>query len=97
MTRHITVDSDRLDDFTTRFAASIEQIDAALDTLEAQAGRLRGAWEGEAADAYDRAHRQWDASIREMQGIVKEVARITAVGSSKFRALEKANAAVWPS
>ena len=95
MDRMLRVDSDRLDGLTAQMDGAIDERDEILDQLEARVQNLRGRWDGDAARAYESAHRDWDESIRSLHAIAREVARITKSGSSSFRAMETANAAVW--
>lgn len=95
MERVLRVDSDQLDELTAQMDDAVDTIEDILDLLEARVQNLRGAWSGDAAAAYERAHRDWDGSVRELDRIARQVAAITKTGSSNFRSMEKANAAVW--
>jgi WXG100 family type VII secretion target len=96
MERYLKVDSDQMDELARRMDAAVDEIESILDRLEARVQGLRGEWAGEAAVAYEIAHRDWDSSARELQRVAREVARVTRTGSSRFRATERSNAAVWP-
>lgn len=95
MARLIKVNSDQLDEVAAQMTIALDEIEKLLDTLESRANQLRGGWTGEAAIAYSIAHANWDASVRELEAIARKVTAITKAGSSRFRSMDSANAAVW--
>jgi len=95
MSRVIKVNSDQLDEVAAQMTVALDEIEKLLNTLESRANELRGGWTGEAALAYTLAHANWDASIRELEAIARRVTAIAKSGSSRFRSMESANAAVW--
>jgi len=95
MARVIKVNSDQLDEVAAQMTVALDEIEKLLNTLESRANELRGGWTGEAALAYTLAHANWDESIRELEAIARRVTAIARSGSSRFRSMESANAAVW--
>lgn len=51
--------------------ASTSAIGGRLDRLDEEVAALRGAWSGEASDAYDAAQRTSRAQLREMNRILR--------------------------
>ena len=80
----IAVRHDAISDTVARLALTVRQFEEQLDTLDAEAARLRSSWCGEAQAAYDRAHHDWDTAIRRMKAALAEANRrlITATAIS---------------
>lgn len=93
--RQIRMDDAIVDTATVRVAEAIDVIENSLDELERQSHHLRWLWSGDAAQAYDDAHRRWDRSLREMHAVARQLNAIAARGSQRFRSLDDANARVW--
>ncbi|WP_336502385.1 WXG100 family type VII secretion target [Microbacterium paraoxydans] len=71
----IAVRHDAISDTVARLALTVRQFEEQLDTLDAEAARLRSSWCGEAQAAYDRAHHDWDTAIRRMKAALAEANR----------------------
>ena len=95
MSRQIRVEDTVIEASVTRIDAAIDEMQRLLDDLERRAAVLRTGWTGEASDAYDRAHRDWDQSIRVLEKAARDVAAVAHSGVKRFRALDEANARVW--
>ncbi|MEE6390029.1 MULTISPECIES: WXG100 family type VII secretion target [Microbacterium] len=71
----IAVRHDAIADTVARLALTVRQFQEQLDTLDAEAARLRSSWNGAAQAAYDRAHHDWDTAIRRMKAALAEANR----------------------
>ena len=71
----IAVRHDAISDTVARLALTVRQFEEQLDTLDAEAARLRSSWCGEAQAAYDRAHHDWDTAIHRMKAALAEANR----------------------
>jgi WXG100 family type VII secretion target len=54
-----------------------QRIEAALRSLEQEANRLRGNWDGAARVAYDNAQRQWSVTFEQMKAVLASIASAT--------------------
>ncbi|MEL4319802.1 WXG100 family type VII secretion target [Leifsonia sp. YIM 134122] len=95
MSREIRVEDTVIEASVTRIDAAIDEMQRLLDDLERRAAVLRTEWSGEASDAYDRAHRDWDRSIRIMEKAARDVSAVAHSGTKRFRAMDEAHARVW--
>ena len=71
----IAVRHDAISDTVARLALTVRQFEEQLDTLDAEAARLRSSWCGEAQAAYDLAHHDWDTAIRRKKAALAEANR----------------------
>lgn len=78
-----------------RLQEATEGIQAKLDTLEAEANALIGAWNGEAADAYRKAQAQWDASLRSMNSVLRSARSATEASAARYASASEKIAARW--
>ena len=51
-----------------------QNIRSTLDTLEREVNALKGAWSGEALEAYNQAQRSWSTSVTQMQELLTQIA-----------------------
>jgi len=51
-----------------------QNIRTTLDHLESEVNKLKGAWSGEALEAYNQAQTKWNASVSEMQQLLTQIA-----------------------
>jgi WXG100 family type VII secretion target len=93
--RYITHDGRGLGELLEQVAAGIDEIERILDELERRANALRPRWSGEAAASYDAAHRRWDASLRDLHAIGRQLATIAKGASARLTAHDEAAARVW--
>lgn len=49
-------------------------IKSTLENLESEVNKLKGAWSGEALEAYNQAQQKWTASVSEMQQLLTQIA-----------------------
>ncbi|MEV7694365.1 WXG100 family type VII secretion target [Microbacterium sp. NPDC089189] len=54
-----------------------QRIEIALRTLEQEANRLRGTWDGAARVAYDNAQREWSLTFEQMKSVLATIAGAT--------------------
>jgi WXG100 family type VII secretion target len=73
----------------------LDEIERELDLLERRGRQLSEQWSGEATEAFERAHRKWDASARELRRIAHAVNAVARTGGQRLDALDRANARVW--
>jgi WXG100 family type VII secretion target len=84
-----------MDELTDHIAAADAAIESCLDQLEAHVAQLRGAWTGEASDAYSSAQAAWSASLAEMRRILADAHRTTSAITERHRATEQGVLAMW--
>lgn len=94
-TGKLRFDPEALQATSARLAEATANIQARLDTLEAEASTLIGAWNGEAAEAYRRAQEQWSASLGRMNGILASTARATEASAARYAAARAKVAERW--
>ena len=61
-----------------------QNIKSTLDNLESEVNKLKGAWSGEALEAYNQAQRNWTASVNEMQQLLTQIAGKTEEISQQY-------------
>ncbi|MBA8815028.1 WXG100 family type VII secretion target [Microbacterium halimionae] len=61
-----------------------QRIEAALRSLEQEAARLRGSWDGAARVAYDNAHREWSTTFEQMKSLLGSIATATEQISENY-------------
>lgn len=62
----------KIDDAESGMRSAVAQIQQELDELDARVGTLRGAWTGEASDAYDTAQREWTLHLTNMRALLDD-------------------------
>ena len=95
MARRIELHHGEIDALCARLNTTIGQIQEDLENLESQLMRLRAGWDGDAQRAFDQAHIQWDAQMRYLRAIAKQLTALSAGTNEKFRNEDSANARVW--
>jgi WXG100 family type VII secretion target len=65
-------------------------IDGVLTQLEERVAEVSGDWTGEASDAYQKAHAEWDASLKEMRRMLSRT-QATHVAVTERYQLARAN------
>ncbi|WP_181157425.1 WXG100 family type VII secretion target [Microbacterium sp. MYb62] len=71
----VAVDHDAVANAVARLALTVRGFEHELDTLDAAATQLKDTWTGDAQNAYERAHREWSAAIRDMKALLAEATR----------------------
>jgi WXG100 family type VII secretion target len=69
-----------------------QNIRTTLDQLESEINKLKGAWSGEALEAYDQAQRKWTGSVNEMQQLLTQIAGKTEEISQQYTSTDKSAA-----
>jgi len=59
-------------------------IKSTLENLESEVNKLKGAWSGEALEAYNQAQQKWTASVNEMQQLLTQIAGKTEEISQQY-------------
>ncbi|WP_159501992.1 WXG100 family type VII secretion target [Microbacterium sp. 18062] len=72
-----------------------QRIEAALRSLEQEANRLRGSWDGAARVAYDNAQRQWSATFEHMKTVLASIATATAQISENYVETDRKSAKLF--
>ena len=78
-----------------RLAEATAAIQAELDALEAEADTLIGRWSGEAADAYRSAQQQWNASLKNMNSVLRSSALAADASAARYAAARAKVAERW--
>ena len=95
MTETTSIDFGRMESLTQAISAANQNIRSALTRLDDEALALRSAWSGDASDAYDKAHREWTATLAELNAVLAEITRTTADITQRHRAAEKKVQGNW--
>jgi 6 kDa early secretory antigenic target len=61
-----------------------QNIKSTLEHLESEVNKLKGAWSGEALEAYNQAQQKWTASVTEMQQLLTQIAGKTEEISQQY-------------
>lgn len=96
MSRRYTVDLEALSHFADRlakFAASAEQIAAAVDQCIAE---LHGSWLGRGADAEREYHQRWVAADKQMREALTELRTNVERAHRNYDGVAQHNTAMWP-
>ena len=72
-----------------------QRIEAALRSLEQEANRLRGNWDGAARVAYDNAQRQWSVTFEQMKAVLASIATATEDISDSYVDTDKRSAKLF--
>jgi WXG100 family type VII secretion target len=82
--------------------AAAERLDVAsgeiasrLDELDAEVATLRGRWSGDAAEAYRRAHVQWNERLDNMRRILTDAVTAAERSSSRYAGAQAKVAERW--
>ena len=67
-------------------------IKSTLENLESEVNKLKGAWSGEALEAYNQAQQKWTASVNEMQQLLTQIAGKTEEISQQYTSTDKSAA-----
>ncbi len=95
MNDQIGMSFSRVDDLAVAIAGANEAIAGELDRLEREVAANGSDWTGEAAAAYELAHRQWASAAREMNRVLAETQRATLAITERHRAAEAQARALW--
>lgn len=77
-------DPSRIQALSDDMARANADIGAVLEALDREAQSLRAGWSGEASAAYDRAHAQWTARLREMNRILALSSRSAGNAATRY-------------
>ncbi len=66
-----------------------------LDELDAKVRELRGAWNGEAANAYERAQAAWTVDLAVMNGMLARARDAAASSNQRYRDTQAKVDARW--
>jgi early secretory antigenic target protein ESAT-6 len=61
-----------------------QNIKSTLENLESEVNKLKGAWSGEALEAYNQAQRNWTVSVTEMNQLLSQIASKTEEISQQY-------------
>lgn len=93
--RFISVKREALTSALDAIGDAVEAIDTALDRLEAHARVLRGNWNGEARQAFDDAHAQWEVSLRQLTAIAAAMNAVAHSSNTRVHDQDRRDAQVW--
>lgn len=91
----IALQPDRHAESVTNFMRATDGIQDELDALDAQVAVLRDRWSGEAQLAYDRAHREWAASMTRMREVLKDATNAAQTAGTRLAEADSNAAALW--
>ena len=78
-----------------RLAEATAAIQAELTALEAEADTLIDRWSGEAADAYRSAQQQWNASLKNMNSVLRSSALAADASAARYATAQAKVAERW--
>lgn len=78
-----------------RLHDSVNAFDAILRRLDDDVAKLRGAWSGEASDAYDQAQKAWSNQLEEMNALLASHRRDSIATAERFKDAVSKNTQVW--
>ncbi|MFG6445653.1 WXG100 family type VII secretion target [Microbacterium sp. P06] len=81
----ISVSGEGLEGLRVALAQTSRSIAETLRDLDDRVSKLRSAWSGDASDAYDRAQRDWTASLDELGRILDEYSGRVADIDARYR------------
>ncbi|WP_053353886.1 WXG100 family type VII secretion target [Leucobacter musarum] len=86
----LTFDTERIRDFGQDLSVSVNGLDIELLRLENAALVLRGAWSGEAQQAFDSAQLEWATSMRALKTILQAVSDLCDFAAQTYEETEDA-------
>lgn len=89
------VDLDRLADIVDQIDRFTKHVEAALDDIDTQVGRLHTTWAGAAAAKHQQAYEQWVRGMREMGVGLLAMRRNAEVAHTNYVGAATANASMW--
>ncbi|MDK6260881.1 MULTISPECIES: WXG100 family type VII secretion target [Corynebacterium] len=75
--------------------ATSGRISGQLATLKSDVAPMAGAWEGEAAVAWNEAQTKWDTAAADLNEILRTVARVVETGNDNMSNTNRSAAAAW--
>jgi WXG100 family type VII secretion target len=89
------VQHDSVAELAAILALAVRGLEDELDQLDTATQQLRGAWDGAAREAYDRAHREWTASLTGMKDALADSTRRLIGANQTSLTTSGAAAHVW--
>lgn len=77
------------------FERALQELETVLDGLDRELGRSLVEWDGEARDAYTRAHARWDRSSRDLHAELARLHQAIARAHRNFRSSSNTNVRMW--
>lgn len=92
----ISVSGEGLMQLRESLARSSQTIGQILTDLDERVATLRSGWSGEASDAYDRAQREWTASLNELGAILQDYSdRVVEIDARYREATNTIKGKIW--
>lgn len=92
---HFAVDLDDLDRTVAMLARAGDRIEAAVTELESRLTRLRGAWQGPAAEAQRAAHEEWSRGLAQMRAALADFRSRSRTAHSNYAEAAEVNLRMW--
>ena len=89
------VQHDSVAELASILALAVRALEDELATLDTAVDHLRGSWNGAACEAYDRAHREWTASLTGMKDALADSTRRLVGANQTSLTTSHAAANVW--
>jgi len=83
---------------TTGVAAiltGIDNIEAELDRLEARIHQLESNWDGEAREAFTRASRDWNESVKILHKMARDASNVATGSVTRIADFDRRRAGAW--
>lgn len=89
---NLKVGYEALDGAAADILNAVNQLDDKLNAMERRMEGRKAEWSGNDTDAYDVARQGWDGAMKEMRGVLTDIARAVNLSKEEYQAAESSNA-----
>lgn len=89
----LTVNHASLDGASSDLATGANNIQSALDSMDADLRLLLTQWDGEAQEAYQVAKQQWTEGMNGMREVLAQISQFVEQANQGYRSVDASNAA----
>lgn len=95
MTDHINVTAQRIAELVGEIGRAVQSTDETLTELDHRVSTLRANWNGDAADAYATAQRDWRATMAQLRDLLEQMGTGVERAGEHYGNAEAANLRSW--
>lgn len=95
MTERYVVDHDALDSLIVRMEHYLVSMKGWIDDVDSRVAQVQTTWTGEAADAQQGSHQNWQQGAAEMQTALNEIRANARVAHTNYVNAVSANVQMW--
>lgn len=95
MSERFKVHLEQLWDILDRIGRFDQQVEHALEDVEARVGRLQATWTGQAAQAHQSAHDEWKHGLAQMREALNAMRQAAATAHGNYSDAATTNASMW--